>query len=381
MDYDIIIVGAGPAGAMAANYASEQGANVLVVDKKREIGVPVRCGEGIIGPVFDDFGIERNPKWVDNVVTKLKIHFPSGKTVAISLYMDAFILDRVAFERMLISKAIRKGCDLILNKPATGLLTDNTKGNEKVKGIKFGDEIITARIIIGADGVESNVGRWAKMIPPLSPNDIGACLQHTLETIELDAHTAEFYWAYNSIPNSYAWIFPKSDTCANVGLGMFNKTKKYSLQKELDKLISWRCPQGRSIRYTGGCVPLGLPPVTTVKDNIALVGDAARQVNAMTAGGIANALTAGKIAGKIAGELVVKNLPIEYLQEYDKLWRKKFFKRLKFHYTLKNLIGTNRINPQMIEFFLQSIWTVIKFMPKPIFTQYISKMHYSMEKI
>jgi digeranylgeranylglycerophospholipid reductase len=86
--YDVIVVGAGPAGSLTARYAAKNGADVLMIEKRQEIGSPVRCGEAISKRWFDDVGIKPDSKWISNEVEGAKIISPDGSC----LYID----DRIA---------------------------------------------------------------------------------------------------------------------------------------------------------------------------------------------------------------------------------------------------------------------------------------------
>jgi digeranylgeranylglycerophospholipid reductase len=85
-------------------------------------------------------------------------------------------------------------------------------------------------------------------------------------------------------------------------------------------------------------VPAALPPDETVKQNVVLVGDAARQVNPFTGAGVANAFIAGKIAGEICADVACRNQSRENLKKYEKLWRESLDKKLRRSNKLKNRI-------------------------------------------
>ncbi|MBX8643667.1 MAG: FAD-dependent oxidoreductase, partial [Thermoplasmata archaeon] len=82
-EYDVIVVGAGPAGSTAARYAAMHGADVLLIEKRQEIGSPVRCGEGVSMEIFRHVDIKPDPSWFVNQVTGARIFGPSGKHLLI----------------------------------------------------------------------------------------------------------------------------------------------------------------------------------------------------------------------------------------------------------------------------------------------------------
>jgi digeranylgeranylglycerophospholipid reductase len=137
----------------------------------------------------------------------------------------------------------------------------------------------------------------------------------------------EIYFGSKYSPSGYAWMFPKGNGEANLGLGVLASTKQRPL-KLLSKFKHDRAKDAHSARLVFGCIPSTLPPQRTVRDNVILVGDSARQTNSVSGGGIANAIICGKIAGEICGRYIAEKKPISYLQTYETLWREKLEKIL-----------------------------------------------------
>jgi digeranylgeranylglycerophospholipid reductase len=319
-------VGAGPAGLVAAEYAASFGAKVLVIDKKREIGSPVRCAEGLGYPSFKLLGLDTKSDFVENKVNIAVMFSPSGKKLEINVpYQEfsLFILDRSQFEKALAKRVKFKGGEILLDCPALGLIHESGK----IKGLKTSHGEIYSKIIIGADGVEGRIGRLCGLSKRLKLNEIFSTAQYTLMNMkDVDDHF-EIHFGSKYAPSGYAWMFPKGNGVANFGLGVLAATKISPLRM-LEKFKKAKAPKAHSIRFVSGCIPSTLPLSKTVKDNVMLVGDCARQTNAVSGGGIANGIIAGKIAGEVAGRAIVENKSISYLQEYDRLWRMKLEKIL-----------------------------------------------------
>jgi digeranylgeranylglycerophospholipid reductase len=327
--YEVVIVGAGPAGAVAARYAAEKGANTLIIDRKREIGTPVRCAEVVAGNLPQNFGMKKGSDWLINETHFFKFISPKGRVVKIetSPYVG-YVLDRVAFEKELLWMAVENGADLLLGKTVT---------NVSKEGVMIGNEFVKAKIIIAADGVDSRIGRLAGINTRSKIGMLGSCAQHSLVNIDVDPDGLEFYLGSSYAPGGYAWVFPKTRNEANVGVGVLNPHEKDAVNV-LDKFIETKFQNAQSIRFLAGCVPSTLPPKECVKGNMILVGDAARQINPFTGAGIANAFIAGKIAGEICGEVAVKKQSLEHLKEYDRLWREALEKKIKRSYRLRNKV-------------------------------------------
>jgi digeranylgeranylglycerophospholipid reductase len=151
----------------------------------------------------------------------------------------------------------------------------------------------------------------------------------------------EFYLGSKIAPGGYAWIFPKGEDIANVGLGVLGSRAERPAIEYLQDFVK-RTPglqKGKIIEINAGGVPVGGPIKRTVKDNLLIIGDAARQVNALTGGGIDLAMRAGDIAGDVAAKAVAEgNVSEKRLNEYEKRWREKMERGLKRYLKAKNVL-------------------------------------------
>ena len=344
----MIIVGAGPSGLIAGYFAAEAGAKVLILDKKKELGKPVRCAEAVIQNVFQDFNIKPKKEMISNYVNTMKLISSKGKIISLKLNIDGYILDRVKFEDHLGFRAKKKGAKIQLRTTVLGLKNNElsiTRDNGKTT------EIIKGKIIIGADGVESRIGRWVGINSALKPQDIAVCFQYLLDNIEVDKNTVEFYWGREYSPHGYIWVFPKSDSSANVGI-VTAGSKKKNLINDLETFISSRAPAGEKLKKVAGCVPQARPPKNVVRDNVMLVGDAARVSIPVTGAGIGHALITGKWAGTIAGEIIANNLNISELDQYDKKLNKIRKKIARSYRLYQKIIRDDDIFELLIGFFI-----------------------------
>jgi digeranylgeranylglycerophospholipid reductase len=328
-EYDVVVVGAGPAGSMTAKWAAKSGARVLMIEKRQEIGSPVRCGEGISRSWLDSVGIKLDSKSVAWQVKGAKIVAPNGKSFYLSEKMAGnevgLVLDRVFFDKLLAKDAVKAGSDLMLKTSAVGLV----RKDGKVAGVKvksFGEtKEIKCGCVVGADGFESQVGRWAGINTSLAPRDITSCFQYRLTNIDQEYDYCEFILGSRA-PGGYIWIFPKDKDTANVGLGIqLSKLKDPAeVKKYLDKFIQGdpRLRKGRPLEMVSGAVSICAPIDRTVGDGVLLVGDSARQIDPITGGGISNSCRAAKIAGEVLGKATKeRNFSEKSLQRYEKGWR------------------------------------------------------------
>lgn len=328
-EYDTVVVGAGPAGSMTAKWAAKGGARVLMVEKRQEIGSPVRCGEGISRSWLDSVGIKLDSKSLAREVKGAKIVAPNGTSFYLSEKMAGnevgLVLDRVFFDKLLARDAVKAGADLMLKTSAVKLLKDGSR----VTGVRvrsFGEtRDIRCGCVVGADGFESQVGRWAGIDTSLAPRDITSCFQYRLTNIEQEADYCEFVLG-SKAPGGYIWIFPKNEDTANVGIGMqLTKLKDTAdVKKHLDRFIQGdpRLRKGRPLELVSGAVSICAPVDKTVGNGVLLVGDAARQIDPITGGGISNSCKAGKVAGEVLARAAKeKDFSERSLQRYEKGWR------------------------------------------------------------
>ena len=254
---------------------------------------------------------------------------PNGKPFVLSEKMAGnevgLVLDRVFFDKLLAHDAVKAGADLVLKTSAVGLL----KKDRKVTGVKvrsFGEtRDIKAGCVVGADGFESQVGRWAGIDTNLTPRDVTSCFQYRLTNINHDPDYCEFMLG-SKAPGGYIWIFPKNEDTANVGIGIqLSKLKDPAdVKKYLDKFIQGdaRLRKGKPLELVSGAVSICAPIDKTVADGVLLVGDAARQIDPITGGGINNSCRAGKVAGEVLAKAThEKDFSEKSLHRYEKGWR------------------------------------------------------------
>ncbi len=324
---------------MAGEYAAKKGAKVIVIDRKKEIGSPVRCAEGLGAMNFELIGMEPSPEFVLNTVNKVTIISPKGRRLEIAIPYKEFslnILDRAGFEKALANRLNESGGETLLGTTVTGLI----KKENRFAGVKTTSGDINARIIIGADGVESRIARWSGLGKRLRLNEIFTSAQHMLVDMEDIMDSVEIHFGTKFAPGGYAWVFPKGKNEANLGLGVLASSGKKPIEL-LKKFKEARAKNAHSTRLIAGCIPSTLPLSKTVKDNIMLVGDAARQTNAVSGGGIANALIAGRAAGETAGKVAAENLQISHLEDYERLWRNELEKTLTKNFKQKKFMESD----------------------------------------
>ena len=108
LSYDVVIIGAGPGGSMAAKSAALNGTNVLMVEKRQEIGSPVRCAEGVGWKTLEDL-VDIDPKWVCAEIHATRIYAPDGSCVTLEKPKSGLVLERKIFDKDLAILAAQAG--------------------------------------------------------------------------------------------------------------------------------------------------------------------------------------------------------------------------------------------------------------------------------
>lgn len=336
-EYDVIVVGAGPSGTTAARFAALQGVSVLVLEKDRDVGYPVRCGEAVSKEGIEPF-IAPDSKWIASTINSFVLVAPDETEVKINFSRTGYILERKIFDYELGKLATKAGAQILTKAYVYDLLWNDGK----ISGVKFehnGEKYeVRAKIVIGADGVESRIGRFAGIKTATKISDMECCVQFTVSNISVDPNSCYFYFGQKYSPGGYLWIFPKGSDSANVGLGIGgDKAKFRSPISYMNSFIEKKFPFVSKLTMISGGVPCSFTLKEILKDNLMLVGDAARQVNPLSGGGIVSGMIGGSIAGEIAGKAIREN-NFKLINKYPKLWHERVGKRHEIYYKIKNAI-------------------------------------------
>jgi geranylgeranyl reductase family protein len=310
---DILVVGAGPAGSSAARAAAGGGLEVLVVERRDTIGVPVQCAEFIPAPLLGEVGLARD--FVVQPVRGMETILPDGAIKV--MRSPGFMIRRDLFDQSLARAAEEAGARILAStrvlRMEEGEVVVRSKG-------KAGEERVMARVIIGADGPCSTVGRW---IGSENRNLIPAVQWRVPLTSPME-HTEVYF--HEDFYGGYGWLFPLGRE-ANVGLGRKRKDKHDErIGKVLERFVSRLAEEGkvdsRPVRTTAGWIPAE-PARKVTKGNVLLVGDAAGHTHPITGAGVSQAVIGGRMAGKWAAR-AVENADLSLLDAYEEEWREMF---------------------------------------------------------
>jgi len=300
---DVLVVGAGPAGLAATNELVRAKASVLLVDAKKTIGSPLRCGELTRDHFFEIYGIEHRPEWVRWV-----LDFQWGK---------APILNRERFEYHFANLLQSQGA--IVRKATSVVAVSDFDGiGRKVTLLSHKRNYsVHARCIIAADGVSSRVAHLCGIDTYLSLDKIGSCLAYRIVNAKL-ADSSHHVVRY--LPNFfpfYFWVIPSGKDQANVGI-VLPANKGFMVRRLLKKCIeeSKEIKGGKIAQTIVGGYPICTPLETPYSDGLLVTGTAARLIERSVGEGIWQAAVSGKIAALLYQNLSAKPSTADRLSIY-----------------------------------------------------------------
>jgi digeranylgeranylglycerophospholipid reductase len=309
-DCDLLIIGGGPAGLIAAREAARAAPNmsVVVLERDNTVGSPVRCGEGVGSAGLAEFlapkAGDSNAPWIARRITRVVFRSPDGTTVRVAEGDVGYILDRTRFEPALAAQATESGAHVRTGADAIGMSADGPRWRVHVR-TDDQEMVLRARVVVGADGVEGTVGRWAGIDTRVRARDMESCAQYVVEADHIDADAIVLHFGDRIAPGGYAWVFPKGTRSANVGLGVLGlRAGGRSALAWLNDYVAAHFPDAAiSARTVGGVIVAPTLP-RTVADGVLLCGDAAHMINPLSGGGIVNAMKSGRLVAHTAVQAI-----------------------------------------------------------------------------
>jgi len=327
--YDVVIVGAGTGGSMAAKTIAKAGLSVCLIDRKDKntIGQKV-CGDAVGKHHFDNLGLSYpSGKEKEGDISGLNIHSPDLQTVfrIVGEGLTGFMINRYLFGQRLLNDALDAGSELLDQNHVFKPIVEKGKVNG-VETRSLKDEMktkITGKVVIDASGVSAIIRNNLPLEIGLERNipreDMVICyreIRKLKETVS-EPNFCDIYLNLESAPGGYYWIFPEGKTKVNVGLGVAATNGHPNPKDMLYKhVLTMPMFEGSTIMHGGGgIVPTRRPLDCLVGNGVVLIGDAACQVNPIHGGGIGPSMMGGRIAGEVVVESLEKGEP-----DIEKLW-------------------------------------------------------------
>lgn len=382
--YDVIVVGAGPAGSSAARAAAERGLEVLLVERELEIGVPDKCGEFVpslkemrrLTPHAKDLERYFDPPR-DLIVNRTKfVRFVFPNDREISVEFEGVVVERKLFDKHLANEAARAGADVATSVKVVDLL----EGGRGVKAKTLSGLVeLESKVVIAADGAYSLVARRAGLPLSKSPLDYGVGFQYEMVGVDHDPDYVDMYIGEDVAPGSYAWIIPKGPDVANVGTGVRVPFVKRGLSVrdyqrnfvEKHPVASPKLRRAKPTAVKAGCIPVGGPIEEMVAGNVLAVGDAGGHTIPTVGGGIPTGLVIGSIAGRVVASHVLEG---GSLSVFDGAWRAEMGETIENSLRIRRMSDVAFRNAKMMDWVTRSGLLTVEMMEKFILCEMDLKM-------
>ena len=330
-EYDLIVVGAGPAGSSAAYAAAKNGIKVALLEKEENVAQTVRTSGVTWIDYAKEFGI---PEDCYNPIRTYNFCSPNNTVSITDNKPKAAVLDVRKTYRFLADMAKKNGAEIFVNTNVTNVITENGS----IVGVKASspnsEMIFHARMLIDASGFQSAVSKSLGLVKQWERFGVGAEYEAEVENVKSDTWWLMVGQMYS--PAGYAWIFPLGKNIVRIGVGVGKPESHVDPTQRLDELIEKGAGPIKDLgkitkkEFHYGLIPNEGLSRKTVYDNLILVGDTAGMANPLVLEGIRYAIKYGRVAGDVASKAIKSGDTSEKaLQYYEETWKKEIESKIK----------------------------------------------------
>lgn len=325
LDYDVAVVGAGPAGSRTARDIARAGFRVALLEEHRRIGVPSHCS-GLISPRTLALG-EMGESIVINRLRGAYIHTIGGQEVALAAQETrAVAIDRIRWDQGLAEQAQAAGAEMVRGRLVGA---ERAEGGLRLHCQRDGHRFpLTARLVVGADGAHSRVARSLGLPKPRERVYALGLEGRLPRRPSGQPDFVHIVVGKGLAPSWFAWIIPLGDGKVRVGIGSDLSQRPIACYRRLLEAFPHLFDSLEVGHMYGGTIPIGLAP-RSYADNVMLVGDAAGQVKPFSGGGIYPGLVAARhCAATAVAALAADDVGAAMLQGYEGAWRREIGREL-----------------------------------------------------
>ena len=325
-NFDLVIVGGGPAGSSAAFEAAKRGISVALLEKEESIAQTVRTSGVTWIQNIKEFGI---PDDCFNPITNYSFCSPNNEVTISDVVPRAAVLDVRKTYRWLAQQAEKEGAEIFVKTNINNVIKNDNGDIIGVTGTNPQGEIeFNSKVVIDASGFPSTVCKAMNFAPQWKRFGAGAEYEVKAENVDKDTWWLMVGQKYS--PAGYAWIFPVSKDIVRIGVGIGKPESPVDPTERLKELMEnkvgpiEKLGKITPIEFHYGLIPNDGLSRKTVYNNLILVGDSAGQANPLVLEGIRYAIKFGRVAGRVASEAIKEGKTDEKaLEPYEESWRKE----------------------------------------------------------
>jgi digeranylgeranylglycerophospholipid reductase len=337
--YEVIIIGAGPAGSYTASKLASDGYSVAVLERKKDSGLDICCTGIISTECFDSLGV--NSDIIFRRPDSARLFFPSGRSIKLqSEKVKAAIVDRSRLNQALAKNAQDNGAVYYFSIDCNAITIEKNKA--VVETLRHGSrQFFNARAVVLATGQDFRLHHKLGL-GKFKHFAIG--VQAEVEAANIDE--VEVYFSQQIAPGFFSWLVPTSPGKALAGLLSSSHARLYLERFLLSPFCNGRLASS-TFKIRQKLIPLHTLPHSS-GERLLVVGDAAGQVKPTTGGGI----YFGNLGAKIASDVLKKaldkdNLSASYLSQYQKRWEAEMGREITFGRWLRWIYG--KLSDRQIE--------------------------------
>lgn len=322
-DYDVVVVGAGPAGLLTAKEVASMGCSVLVLEEHDEVGKPERCAGLFSISGLKMLGIPLDHSYIQNIVMGAVFFSPSGRSFILDTKRPiAIVSNRELFDKFLAHRAALNGADIVTGKAVVRIVP-----SDDVSFVKTSDALLRAKMVVDAEGRSGFLARhiWKNW----RPKGWIPIIQVVVENHRMDKNFVYLYFK-KYLKDFFAYLVPIDDDLGKLGVAAKKDTKSL-----LFRFLQEEFKHTKILSTTSASIYAGPPLELHQNCRVLPVGDVAGHVKATTGGGVVyGGLCAIETGRYVANFLLNGTGTHEYQERMNKI-----YSQLKSMYRLRLLIS------------------------------------------